>query len=66
MHESASGLSFREVDWFTTNDILVDADEVPEIEWRAKDEPLEQGLMEDDDVASVYAICVYVVGPDFS
>jgi hypothetical protein len=66
LHESASGVSFRDVDWFTTNDVPIDAVEVPEIRWRAKDKPSEQGLMKDEDVSSVYAVCVYVVGPDLS
>ena len=66
MHESASGVSFREVDWFTTNDVPIDEVEVPEIRWHAKNEPLEQGLMKDEDVSSIYAVCVYVVGPDLS
>ncbi len=66
MHESASGVSFRDVDWFVTNDVPIDAVEVPEFRWRAKDEPSEQGLMKDEDVSSIYAVCVYVVGPDLS
>ena len=66
LHESASGVRFRELDWFTTNYVLIDAVEDPEVRWRAKDEPLEQGLMEDEDVASIDGVCVYVIGPDFS
>jgi len=34
--------------------------------WRTKDEPLEQCLMEDEDVASIDDVCVYVVGPESS
>ena len=41
MHESASSVSFREADWFASNDVLVDAVEVPKVGWRTKDEPLE-------------------------
>ncbi len=66
MHESASSVSLREVDWFTTNDALIDAVEVPEVRWRTKDEPLEQGMVEDEDVASIDDVCVYVIGPDLS
>ena len=66
MHESASGVSFMEVDWFTTNDVPIDAVEVPEIRWRTKDEPLEQGLMGDEDVASIDVVYVYDIGPDLS
>jgi hypothetical protein len=54
------------VDWFVTNDVPIDTVEVPEFRWRAKDEPSEQGLMKDEDVSSIYAVCVYVVGPDLS
>ena len=61
MHESVSGTSLRKVDWFTTKYVFVDAFEVPEFRWRAKDEPLEQGLVKDENVAHVNAICVYVV-----
>ena len=66
MHESASGVSFKEADWFTTNDVLIDAIEVPKVRWLTKDAPLEQGLMEDEDVASINVVCVYVIGPDLS
>ena len=66
MHESAFGVSFRKVDWFTTSDVPDDAVEVLEVRWRAKDEPLEQGLMKDKDVAPFNVVCVYVVGPDLS
>jgi len=66
LHESASSVSFREVDWFTTNYVLIDAIEVQEVRWRTKDEPLEQGMMEDKDVASIDVVCVYVIGPDLS
>ena len=66
MHESASSESFREVDWFTANDVPIDSFEVLEARWRNTDEPLEQGLMEGEDVASIDAVCVYVVGPDLS
>ncbi len=66
MHESASGVSLRKVDWFTTNDVLDDAVEVPTVRWRTKDEPLEQGMAKDENVAPIIAICVYVVGPDLS
>ena len=66
MHESASGVSFKEVDWFTTNDVLIDIVEVPEVRWCTKDEPLEQGMMEDEDMASIDAVCVYIVRPDLS
>jgi len=41
MHESASGVSFGEVDWFASNDVLIGAVEVPEVGWRTEDEPLE-------------------------
>ena len=41
MRESASGVSFWEVDWFTSNDVLADVVEVPKVGWRTKDEPLE-------------------------
>ena len=41
LHESASGVGFWEVDWFATNNVLVDAVEVPKAGWRTKDEPLE-------------------------
>ena len=41
MHESASGVSFSELDWFASNNVLVDAVEVLEVGWRTKDEPLE-------------------------
>ena len=54
------------MDWFTTNDAPIDAIEVPKVRWHTKDEPLEQGLMEDEDVASVDVVCVYVVGSDLS
>ena len=54
------------MDWFTTNDVPIDAAEVPEVRWRTKDEPLEQGLMKDEDVASIDDVCVYVIGPDLS
>ncbi len=53
------------MDWFT-NEVLVDVVEVPKVQWRAKDEPLEQGLVKDEDVAPITAICVYVVRSDFS
>ena len=66
MHESASGVSFKEVDWFATNDVLIDAVEVPEVGWRTKDEPLEQCVMEDEDVASIDVVCIYFIGPDLS
>ncbi len=66
MHESASDVSLRKVDWFTTNDAPNDEVEVPKVMWRTKDEPLEQGLMEDEDVAPIDAVCVYVAGPDLS
>ena len=66
LHESASGISLRKVDWFTTNDVLVDTVEVPEVRWRAKDELVEQSLVKDENVAHVNAICVYVVWPDLS
>jgi len=66
LHDSASGVSFREVDLFTTNDVPIYAVEVPEIRWRAMDEPSEQGLMKAEDVSSIYALCDYVVGPDLS
>ena len=66
MHESAFGVSFRKVDWFTTNDAPIDAIEVPEVRWRTKDEPLEQGLMGDEDVASIDVVYVYDIGPDLS
>ncbi len=41
MHESASGISLRKVDWFTTNYVPIDAVEVLEVRWRTKEEPLE-------------------------
>ena len=41
MHELAYGISFREVDRFTTNYVPIDAVEVSEVRWRTKDEPLE-------------------------
>ena len=41
MHESASGVSFWEVDYFASNYVLVDEVEVPKVGWRTKDEPLE-------------------------
>ncbi len=66
MHESASGVSLRKVDWFTTNDAPIDEVEVSEIRWRTKDEPLELGLMENEDVAPIDDVCVYVAGPDLS
>ena len=66
MHESASGVSFREVDWVPPNDVSINAVEVPEIGWRAKDEPSEQSLVKAEDMSSIYAVCVYVVGPDLS
>ena len=66
MHESASSVSFRELEWFTTNYVLIDAVKVPEVRWRTKDESLEQGLMKDKYVAPFNAVCVYVVGPDLS
>ena len=66
LHESASGVSLRKADWITTNDVLVDAYEVPEVRWRAKDEPLEQGLVKYENVAHINSIRVYVVLPDLS
>ena len=54
------------MDWFTTNDVLVDAVEVPEVRWYTKDEKLEQGLVKDDNVAPVNDTRVYVVGPALS
>ena len=66
MHESASSVSFRDVDWFATNDVPTDAVEVPQVRWRTKDEPLEEGLMEDEDVASIDVVRVSVIGPDLS
>ena len=66
MHESASGIRLRKVDWFTTNDVLVDASEVPEVRWRTKDGQLEQGLVKDENVAHANVIFVYVVWPDLS
>ena len=54
------------MDWFTTNDVLVDTFEVQEVRWRAKDEPVELGLVKDENVAHVYAIYVYVVWLDLS
>ena len=47
MHESASGVSLRIVDWFITNDVLVNAVEVLEARWRTKDEPLDHDLVKD-------------------
>ncbi len=66
LHESASGVSFKEVDWFATNDVPIDAFEVLEVRWRTKDEPLEQGLMEYKNVAPINIFCAYVFGPDLS
>ncbi len=66
MHESASGVSFWEVDWFASNDVLVDAIEVPKVGWRTKDEPLEYGLVKDEYVAPGNDVCVNVVRPDLA
>jgi hypothetical protein len=55
-----------EVDWFTTNDVYIDVVEVLGVRWRTKDEPLEQGLMEDKDVASIDVASVYAIGPGLS
>ncbi len=66
MHESASGVSFKEVDWFTTNDVLIDAVEVPKVRWRTKNEPLEQSLMEDEDKAPIDVVCADIIGTDLS
>jgi hypothetical protein len=41
LHETASVVSFRVLDWFASNDVLIDAVEVPEVGWRTEDEPLE-------------------------
>ena len=54
------------MNWFTANDVPVDAVEVPKVRWRTQDEPLEQGLVKDENVAPNNVICVYVVGPDLS
>jgi len=66
LRESASGVSLRYMSWFTANDVRVDAVEVPKVRWRTQDEPLEQGLVKDENVAPNNVICVYVVGPDLS
>ena len=34
LHELALGVGNREVDGFTTDDVLVDVVEVPEVRWR--------------------------------
>ena len=34
LHESALGVGNREVNGFTTDDVLVDVVEVPEVRWR--------------------------------
>jgi len=66
LHESASGVSLKKVNLFTTNDVSIDAVEVPEVRGRTKDEPMEQGMMKDEDVAPINDVCVYVVGLDLS
>ena len=66
MHESASGVSLMYMNWFTENGVHVNAVEVPKVRWRTHDEPLEQGLGKDENVAHVNAICVYVAGSDLS
>ena len=50
LHESASGVSLRKANWFTTNHIPIDTCEVPEVRWRTNDEPLEQGLRKYENV----------------
>ena len=66
MHESASGVSLRYRNWSTPDDVPLDAVEVLEVRWRTQDWPLEQGLVENENVAPINAICVFVDGPVLS
>ena len=64
MHELASSVSLRTVDWFTTNYVLVAVIEVLEVRWRTQDKLLEEGLVEGENVAPVNDLYVNVVEPD--
>jgi hypothetical protein len=66
LHESLFDVCYREVNWFATNDVPINAVEVPEVGWRTKDEQSKKGLVKDEGVAPSDDVCVNIVRPNLS